>query len=446
MKAGVYKRRKPEHSTLYKIVFNNYETYESIYEEKYEPEYGYLRTEIKESIKKYLDCGIMEHGMARIYCKKCGKDYFVAFSCKTRFFCPSCSQKRTLIWSDWVMENVVKNVPHRQWVFTIPKILRKLFYKDRTLLGGMADCARDTLKELFGCIYEDENNMPGIILSTQTFGNLLVWHPHIHCLVTDGVFDKDTKFHPIPTIDKNKALFIFREKIFAMLKDNSRISDKLIKTMRNWNHSGFSVDNSVKIEKDDYDSMLRLAQYIVHSSFSQKKIKYIESSGSIIYKSKMHLGKKRNFEVLDAIEFLHRVCLHIPGPYEALIRYYGYYSNAARGKRKKSGLELDILDGKFGDVDVIDDAPSKRACRKSWAQLIYKVYEVDPLLCPNCESQMKFIAFIQSHIEIKKILKHIKLWPIEYPENSVNARASPNNYTLNLDLLSKQVNSRHINL
>jgi len=149
---------------------------------------------------------------------------------------------------------------------------------------------------------------------------------------------------------------------------------------------------------------------------------------------------------LDAIEFLHRVCLHIPGLYEALIRYYGYYSNAARGNRKKLGLEPDILDGKFGEVDVIDDAPSKRACRKSWAQLIYKVYEVDPLLCPNCGSQMKFIAFIQSHIEIKKILKHIKLWPVEYPENSVNARASPNNYSLNLDLLSKQVNSRHINL
>jgi len=44
--------------------------------------------------------------------------------------------------------------------------------------------------------------------------------------------------------------------------------------MRNWKHSGFSVDNSVRIEKDDYDSMLRLAQYIVHASFSQEKIKY----------------------------------------------------------------------------------------------------------------------------------------------------------------------------
>ncbi len=43
----------------------------------------------------------------------------------------------------------------------------------------------------------------------------------------------------------------------------------------------------------------------------------------------------------------------------------------------------DILDGKVGNIDIVDDAPSKRTCRKSWAQLIYKVYEVDPLLCPN---------------------------------------------------------------
>ncbi len=43
-----------------------------------------------------------------------------------------------------------------------------------------------------------------------------------------------------------------------------------------------NLGKSVRIEKDDYGSMLRLAQYIVHSSFSQEKIKYIESSGSII--------------------------------------------------------------------------------------------------------------------------------------------------------------------
>ena len=93
--------------------------------------------------------------------------------------------------------------------------------------------------------------------------------------------------------------------------------------MRNWSHSGFSVDNSVKIEEDNLNAMARLAQYVVHSSFSQEKIKFIEDTGSVIYKSDMHLGKKRNFEVLDAIEFLHRVCLQFPAPYESLIRYWG---------------------------------------------------------------------------------------------------------------------------
>jgi len=57
--------------------------------------------------------------------------------------------------------------------------------------------------------------------------------------------------------------------------DSDRISDRLIKSMRNWSHSGFSVDNSVKIEEDNIDAMSRLAQYIVHSSFSQEKIKFI---------------------------------------------------------------------------------------------------------------------------------------------------------------------------
>ena len=43
----------------------------------------------------------------------------------------------------------------------------------------------------------------------------------------------------------------------------------------------------------------------------------------------------------------------------------------------------------------------------SWARLIHKIFEVDPLLCPNCGKAMKIIAFITSHQEIKKILKHI---------------------------------------
>jgi len=436
MVSGIYRRRHPEQSDLYRIAFHHFEAYEKTYPERYEAEYGYLRKIVPATVARYLDCGIMENGFARVRCPACGHDFFVAFSCKTRFFCPSCAEKRTLIWSAWVKAHVLKNVAHRQWVFTIPKALRKLFTRDRQLLGELAQCASETILELYQAVFPDPQFRPGIITSTQTFGDLLVWHPHIHCLVSDGVFDGDGAFHPGPKADPETAALIFREKVFAMLQGRERISDGLVEKMRQWHHSGFSVHDEVVIRREDREALGRLAQYVVHASFAAGKIRYVEQTGCVMYKSKMHLGKKRNFEVLDAIEFLHRVCLHIPDPYEAVIRYYGHYANAARGKRKKLGLE------EAAAPVVVDDAPDGRTCRRSWARLIYQVYEVDPLKCPKCGEQMRMIAFILEREEVICILRHLKMWPIEYPKPCpIDARASP----LSLELLQKQLESRHIN-
>jgi hypothetical protein len=49
-----------------------------------------------------------------------------------------------------------------------------------------------------------------------------------------------------------------------------------------------------------------------------------------------------------------------------------------------------------------------RAMRRSWAQLIKRIYEVDPLVCPSCGSEMKVIAFILDHAVVDKILRHLK--------------------------------------
>ncbi len=57
----------------------------------------------------------------------CGHDYLLAYSCKTRTFCPSCHQKRVLLYGEWVEENVLEPVPHRQYVFTVPRLLRPVF-------------------------------------------------------------------------------------------------------------------------------------------------------------------------------------------------------------------------------------------------------------------------------------------------------------------------------
>ena len=50
--------------------------------------------------------------------------------------------------------------------------------------------------------------------------------------------------------------------------------------------------------------------------------------------------------------------------------------------------------------------PSRRAANKRWAELIYRIYEVDPLNCDQCGGQMKILAFITETATIRRILDH----------------------------------------
>ncbi len=85
----------------------------------------------------------------------------------------------------------------------------------------------------------------------------------------------------------------------------------------------------------------------------------------------------------DVLEFLARVLDHIPDLSQQTVRNWGFYANVARGKRRKVA--------KGGDATQTparqdDDEFTRRALarRLSWAKLIRRVYEVDPLLCPDC--------------------------------------------------------------
>ncbi|MBS3820042.1 hypothetical protein KGY73_11160 [bacterium] len=46
---------------------------------------------------------------------------------------------------------------------------------------------------------------------------------------------------------------------------------------------------------------------------------------------------------------------------------------------------------------------------KGWAEMIKKVYEIDPLICPQCGQTMRIVSFIEDYKVIDKIIKHLKL-------------------------------------
>jgi hypothetical protein len=75
--------------------------------------------------------------------------------------------------------------------------------------------------------------------------------------------------------------------------------------------------------------------------------------------------------------------VQIPDPRRHLVRYYGACSNASRGKREKTAASVDPSSPREAPEDTaIPDGPYRAALRRRWAELIRRVYEVDPLVCP----------------------------------------------------------------
>ncbi len=78
------------------------------------------------------------------------------------------------------------------------------------------------------------------------------------------------------------------------------------------------------------------------------------------------------------------------------------------------------------DVEVIDlsEYHPRRIPSKKWRELIKKVWEVDPLICPHCGAEMKLIALIDDDEVIEKILRYLDMWP-EQTDPACLSRAPP---------------------
>jgi len=415
-KPEVYIPRSPRKNQYYRCIEEHFEELEGVWEERYQKEYGYWRSHIIEVIYKYLDCGDLHVGFARVKCPDCKHEYLLPFSCKCRHFCPSCHQRRVIEFGEYLYEEVLKEVPHRQWVFSIPKRLRPFFMYDRKLLAKLSQCAWNVLSKYLKQGVSADRAAPGAVIAVQTFGDFLNFNPHLHIIATDGCFYGEDGFMTHVSPKASDIEEVFRIEVFKMLKREGKINDAIIENMYSWNHSGFHVYCGESIWPSDKEGMERLAQYIVRAPISQERMTYVpeyetkDHTAKVIYKAK----NSGAYEAFKALDWLARLIIHIPNKGEQLVRYYGYYSNKSRGMRKKAQNDNKV-------PALINSDISKKKFRKSWARLIQKVYQVDPLLCPKCNGTMKIISFVEEKDIIKKILTHLNLWntgnhgpPVDY--------------------------------
>ncbi len=402
------------------------------WEERFERRYGFWRGFVDEQVRRYLACGLCANGFARVQCPDCHEEYLLAFSCKTRELCPSCAARRAAATAVLLREEVLEEVGHAQWVCVMPKMLRPYFLHHRELLGGLARAAWETVRELMVAATGEEGLRPGMVAVVQTAGDLANWHPHVHALVSRGGWTRDWEWVPVAYVDEHAAELLFRHKVMRLLQDVGLLTEERTELLLSWRHTGFSVHNRVRVEPEDGPAVERLARYIMRPPISLERIGW-SGDGEVLYQPKGgHDGgpgpHRDPAETFDPAEFLARVIMHVPEPRRHLVRYYGAYSNVSRGKRRRqdeAATGAALRDGEHAPSarPDRDRSPDARALRRSWAQLIKRVYEVDPLVCPKCGGEMRIIAFIIDHDVVDAILKHLAKSEARSPRGPPSAAA-----------------------
>jgi len=270
--------------------------------------------------------------------------------------------KRQLLFGEFVTKSIAYPLPHRQYVFSLPIMLRVYFRNNRELLKKLCRIANECLLEFLRQVTHKPDGQLGMVMTIHTFGEYMGYNCHLHALVADGLFSPSGWFYVAPRVSTKPLEQMFRVRVIKMLVEEGLLAEELARKLLSWKHSGFSVHNGKPIKRNDTAGLKRVAQYIIRNPFSEQKMKYNEENGTVIYRSRMHAKTKRNFEIFSAEDFIAAITQHIPEKGFQMVRYYGWYSNRARGERAKKQAEVAEPENPASVevIDVSDYQPSGR--------------------------------------------------------------------------------------
>ena len=82
---GVYKLRRPQAPPLLRLVSDHLHRRQTVYDDRLVREYGPWRPVVAPVTKKFLACGVLEHGFARIRFEACTHEYLLVADRLERF-------------------------------------------------------------------------------------------------------------------------------------------------------------------------------------------------------------------------------------------------------------------------------------------------------------------------------------------------------------------------
>ena len=350
------------------------------YGEEYKEKHK-MMPHIAKTMKAIEKCRTEKLGYHEDVCDECGYRKISYNSCRNRH-CPKC---QSIARAKWVEEREAEilNVKYFHVVMTIPSELYMIAYQNQSKVYKILfKATAETLEELA----RDKKYLGaeiGFMEVLHTWGQTLVYHPHIHCIVPAGGIDKIGKWR-----NSKKKFFIpvkvlsrkFRGKFLYYLKkeelefygkneylNNKQNFDELMSKMYNKEWISYC-----KPPFENAKSVIKyLGRYTHRVAISNERI-LREENGEVTFKYRDYKDNNKMKEMtVKAEEFIRRFLMHILPPGFMKIRHYGLLGN----RNKKTKLAV---------CKKLTNTTSPVKPKLTTLEILKKTLGVDFNICPMC--------------------------------------------------------------
>jgi hypothetical protein len=202
---------------------------------------------------------------------------------------------------------------------------------------------------------------------------------------------------------------MFRRLVLDRLHEAERLSDRFRESLLGWTHSGFHSYVGPPIPPTDKDRLERLARYLTRPPIALGSVS-LTQEGQVLVTTPPDPRTGEGARVLDPLDFVHVATNQIPDRGSHTVRYLGAYANRLRRTHVQRQIEATptVPAQKVPAGPGDEDDTFTRSRRSSWARLLRKVLEVDPMVCPQCGSGLKIVAVITDPLTVDRILRHLE--------------------------------------
>jgi hypothetical protein len=329
-------------------------------------------------VRAILRCRTAALGGHVEQCDRCDHRRIAYNSCRDRH-CPKCQGRRQRTWLEAQRQHLLP-IEYHHVVFTVPDTLHALLRsRPRVTYGLLFAAVAETLKDAASNPRHLGARI-GFSCVLHTWTQTLLYHPHIHCIVTGGGLDRERRrwvparrgfLFPVRVLGR-----LFRGKLLCRLQ---HALDR--KELAGEDHAYAALSAAARKDWVVYskppfagpEQVLRyLGRYTHRVAISNHRLVALEGQCVSFRWNDRARGDPHRIMTLDVTEFLRRFLLHLLPPGLMRIRHYGLLANSTR--------QRDLVRCR----DCIATDPPDDVPRQASAKTSIDPARHDERLCPRC--------------------------------------------------------------